>query len=157
MVVFRQTVDGDWHSTTWAVVIFRVKALKMTTAQVIETSHTTVFLKTTLTQTVMQDKQLILLGWNHFYLVLYHYYHYHIRVIPQYSVCCGGEIQRHLSCYSFIDIWHLLLVTYWGCKSSRKLSFPLPCFSPKFIFETTEHQEGAVAEGNRDFSGMFVF
>ena len=80
------------------------------------------------------------------------------RVIPQYSVCCGGEIQRH-SCYSFIDIWHLLLVTYmyWGCKSSRKLSFPLPCFSPKFIFETTEHQEGAVAEGSRDFSGIFVF
>ena len=37
---------------------------------------------------------------------------FHSRVIPQYSVRCGGEIQRHLSCYSLIDICHSLLVTY---------------------------------------------
>ena len=47
--------------------------LKMTTAQVVKhlQSPTTVFLKTTLTWMITQDKQLILLGSNHLPLIIF--------------------------------------------------------------------------------------
>ena len=58
-VVFRKIVDHRLMKTLHLT-------LKMTTAQQLKhQSPTTVFLKTSLTQMITQDKKLILLGSNH--------------------------------------------------------------------------------------------